>query len=194
MVEIQLQHLEAPDTITKGHEFRVRVAVDNMENLAPLSGGNCWVGTTQGELTDVNLKVKDAGGTTIFNESETVCAPYGPERDDKFVEYNITINETGSYVFYLSAQTQRGTKAETYDELDPFRVDVTTVTDVDEPPQDGDNSDPGTGDGDGNNTETKDPLARILTTAVENPTGVLVAGGATVFGLSIARDMVLGED
>lgn len=171
MATINTTVLGFPDKVPVNSTMHITVEVDNRENVAPITGGNCKPEDTQGELTDVSLEVNGPDGGVVANQTETVCALYGWNRPNSQVTFSLTPRQEGQFIANIVADTQRDRGSNNRNELGPFRFDVVPPGQAPEPPDAPDDSPDGSS-GSG-----------LLNTVIENPVGagiVLVGGLAAV--------------
>lgn len=185
MATINTSLEQFPDKVPVGSTFHVVVEVDNMENVAPIFGGNCKPEDTQGELVDVEFNMSSPSGGTVVNEKKTVCALYGWNRPKAQVVFTVRINEKGTFTANIIADTQRDRGENNTNNLGPYSVEVTDAGDAPSP-----SPPPDEGPDDGGNG-----AAGLLNTAIENPVGagIIFIGGTMALNTAVNSLTDIGE-
>lgn len=124
MTRIEIQHVDIPSEANAGESFEVTGVVDNMENLAPLLGGNCRNGARQGEKVDISLTVEDKSGSEVVTAKDQVCAGYGFDAQDQPFSFDVNIQYAGEYRILVEAETTRERGSDDNDKHGPVVVDV----------------------------------------------------------------------
>lgn len=142
MTDIEIQRTSIPAQVQEGNVFSISGVVDNLENVAPLLGGNCRNGTRQGELVKVKLTVEDSNRDEVTTGSKEICCGYGFDAQDEPFTFDVSMQNPGEYRIIVEAETIRQKGSGNYDKFGPQVVDVTAEGDGGDDGDDGDDDQP----------------------------------------------------